>query len=327
MLSPPQKLVLVDRRFDDFDELAATASFWDLDLRQIDRGVFRGSIFQSMLGTMQIAEARFERRLEQQGRTPPGVVTFAVPASANVRFRWRRHEAGPDDLLVFPANGELQSVSNTCFHVFTISLPGSALHAAAEAAGLSQWPDQLQREKVTAHRLVPQLRSVLRTSIDRWTKLTAMEMVTLPGRIARLLVDILGHNEAPQQRLATLRQDVAIRRVETLILGHEHEPLSVGELCKAAKVSERTLRNAFQRKYGLSPKQYLIARRLNGVRRDLRQAAATGAPIAEVAAHWGFWHMGQFAADYRRHFGELPSETVSRCVERDYARQVVGANC
>jgi len=31
-----------------------------------------------------------------------------------------------------------------------------------------------------------------------------------------------------------------------------------------------------------------------------------------VANAWGFWHMGQFARDYRRLFGELPSDTL-RC--------------
>ncbi|UCG61547.1 MAG: helix-turn-helix domain-containing protein [Candidatus Zixiibacteriota bacterium] len=34
--------------------------------------------------------------------------------------------------------------------------------------------------------------------------------------------------------------------------------------------------------------------------------------IADVANHWGFWHMGQFSADYRRLFGELPLETLRR---------------
>ncbi len=38
--------------------------------------------------------------------------------------------------------------------------------------------------------------------------------------------------------------------------------------------------------------------------------------IADIANRYGFWHMGQFAADYRRMFAELPSETWKRAVER-----------
>jgi AraC family ethanolamine operon transcriptional activator len=31
--------------------------------------------------------------------------------------------------------------------------------------------------------------------------------------------------------------------------------------------------------------------------------------VHEIARRWGFWHIGEFAADYRRLFGELPSQT------------------
>jgi len=34
--------------------------------------------------------------------------------------------------------------------------------------------------------------------------------------------------------------------------------------------------------------------------------------VADVANRHGFWHMGQFAKDYRKTFGELPSETLKR---------------
>jgi transcriptional regulator GlxA family with amidase domain len=34
--------------------------------------------------------------------------------------------------------------------------------------------------------------------------------------------------------------------------------------------------------------------------------------IADAANAWGFWHMGQFAKDYRTLFGELPSQTRAR---------------
>jgi AraC family ethanolamine operon transcriptional activator len=49
---------------------------------------------------------------------------------------------------------------------------------------------------------------------------------------------------------------------------------------------------------------------LNGVHRDLRKANLDGKRISDVANDWGFWHMGQFAADYKKLFGELPSEIL-----------------
>ena len=56
--------------------------------------------------------------------------------------------------------------------------------------------------------------------------------------------------------------------------------------------------------------------RLDHVRAQLRASAdgeaGVGAAIkvADVAARYGFYHLGHFAAHYRRRFGELPSETV-----------------
>jgi AraC-like DNA-binding protein len=63
-------------------------------------------------------------------------------------------------------------------------------------------------------------------------------------------------------------------------------------------------------RFGVSPKQYIQARRLNGVHRDLCKANLHGKRISDIANDWGFWHMGQFAADYRKFFGELPSEIL-----------------
>ena len=80
------------------------------------------------------------------------------------------------------------------------------------------------------------------------------------------------------------------------------------DLCRELAVSERTLHYAFQEVRGLSPMAYFRAVRLNAVRQELKAAADT-ATVHEVAQRWGFWHTGEFAAAYRRLFGELPSET------------------
>ena len=79
-------------------------------------------------------------------------------------------------------------------------------------------------------------------------------------------------------------------------------------------VSTRTLRYAFLEAFGITPKQYIQSSRLHRAHRQLREAAGENARIADIANACGFWHMGQFAKDYRRMFGELPSETLGRLV-------------
>jgi AraC family ethanolamine operon transcriptional activator len=89
------------------------------------------------------------------------------------------------------------------------------------------------------------------------------------------------------------------------------ESLTLQRICNEVGVSQRVLEYAFREHIGITPKQCLQAVRLTGVRRDLRRSGAK-AKIADVANRWEFWHMGQFAADYRHQFGELPSETLQR---------------
>jgi AraC family ethanolamine operon transcriptional activator len=102
-----------------------------------------------------------------------------------------------------------------------------------------------------------------------------------------------------------------VRRAEDYMQAHLGAPLSMLELCRELAVSERTLHYAFQEVRGLSPMAYFKASRLNSVRQELKAAAAGTATVHEIAQRWGFFHTGEFAADYRRLFGELPSQTFN----------------
>ena len=102
-----------------------------------------------------------------------------------------------------------------------------------------------------------------------------------------------------------------VRRAEDYMQAHLRNPRSVLELCRELGVSERTLHYAFQQVRGLSPMAYFRACRLNAVRQELVAAPAGTATVHEIAQRWGFWHTGEFAAAYRRLFGELPSQTLN----------------
>jgi len=59
--------------------------------------------------------------------------------------------------------------------------------------------------------------------------------------------------------------------------------------------------------------EFLRSLRLRCVRDDLCQAAA-GTTVSEVAARWGFFQFGRFAAQYRQLCGEAPSATLRRAL-------------
>lgn len=88
------------------------------------------------------------------------------------------------------------------------------------------------------------------------------------------------------------------------------EPITVADLCRELGVSRRTLQYGFQEVLGINPVAFLRATRLNGVRRDLKAASRPRDSVQDIAARWGFWHLGHFVTDYKRMFGELPSETL-----------------
>jgi AraC family ethanolamine operon transcriptional activator len=62
----------------------------------------------------------------------------------------------------------------------------------------------------------------------------------------------------------------------------------------------------------MSPKHYLLLRRMSLARRALRDGAPGRTSVTGVAADYGFWQFGRFAGGYKSLFGETPSTTLHR---------------
>ena len=103
-----------------------------------------------------------------------------------------------------------------------------------------------------------------------------------------------------------------VKRVEHFIEEHAHEPISIGDLAEYAGVSSRSLFSGFRRFRNISPMHYLKEVRLRRVHEELLRAHFTCGAVTIVALHWGFSHLGHFTTDYKRRFGETPSETLMR---------------
>ena len=93
------------------------------------------------------------------------------------------------------------------------------------------------------------------------------------------------------------------------IQAHLSSAIALGDLARAAGVSERTLHTHVTRAHGVHPMAWLRLQRLDAARAQLRSGRAQS--VAEVAQRCGFAHLGRFSAYYRERFGELPSATLA----------------
>ncbi|MDY0248613.1 MAG: AraC family transcriptional regulator [Pseudomonas sp.] len=103
-----------------------------------------------------------------------------------------------------------------------------------------------------------------------------------------------------------------IKRVELYIEENAHEPISINDMAEYAGVSSRSLFTSFRRYRNTSPMRYLKEVRLRYVHEELQRAVLGSETVTAVAFRWGFSHLGHFTTDYKRRFGESPSETLAR---------------
>jgi AraC family ethanolamine operon transcriptional activator len=103
-----------------------------------------------------------------------------------------------------------------------------------------------------------------------------------------------------------------VQRAESYMRENMRRVIYLDELCKAAGVSERALRYAFDDLLGLSPNRYLSMLRLCTAFRALAVADASRRSVKSVALSCGLWDLSRFADHYRHTFGELPRDTLMR---------------
>ncbi len=115
-----------------------------------------------------------------------------------------------------------------------------------------------------------------------------------------------------EERSAHRRHELIMKRFRRVIEEHPDEALFLPEICRAIRVPARTLNLCCREHLGMSPKQYLLKRRMDFARRDLNRAAPGATTVTEVASRYGFWEFGYFASAYKMLFDELPSSTLQR---------------
>jgi len=95
-----------------------------------------------------------------------------------------------------------------------------------------------------------------------------------------------------------------LRQMIAYIGSNLTEPLRVADLAQKFSISQSTMTRMFRNSLTLSPREYIIRRRMDAAREFLRQ----GQSVTEACTNAGFGDYSHFIADFRRMHGITPAE-------------------
>ncbi len=291
--------------FRDVAELGRMAGF-DLGFRQLDFGPQNVPATLHLGVNTTVACMRFNRAYHQVGVPPTGMLTFGIPI-CGLR-NWFGGSYRASSILPFDVPGGIDGVSDPGFEAFTLSV---SEHFVRDVADIFQVPITELLGNPSAQSFIADSEAT-RLLRGQLLYLFADEQALLSKDVEdELMVALLhaAHTKTIEDRSSPTHRSLAIARAMAYIEGQEGEALTVRAICGHTGIAMRTLNRAFRERFGIGTKAYVVRHRLSGVRADLL-SAEPGVLVADVANRWGFWHMGQFARDYVKTYGELPSETL-----------------
>jgi AraC-like DNA-binding protein len=289
-------------------DLGRAAGF-DLGFRQLDSGP-EGVQAELRVGDqLALVRMTFDRAYHQCGLPPGGMKSFGVPLRP--MRNWFGNEYKESSILPFNIPGGIDGVSESGFEAYTVSVRDDSIQSISEGFHVPVSDILIAPRSNTVigpGRMSQLVRHLISKGLDDGDQRFDTEFEA--QAILALLHAALGE-PAYVDKSSPASRSRAVSRAIAFIESHRDEAVSVAEICQSTGIPLRTLNRAFREHFGVGPKAYLIRQRLSDARRELVRAPS-GTVIADVANRWGFWHMGQFARDYKTVFGELPSQTLAR---------------
>ncbi len=300
----------------DADEHAESLRDWDQRYEQLTPGGFEGRLTDIWMGGTQIFREITNQIVHQAGRAWSGAFVFGVVLDSQGEGAIQGTPLTVGGGFSLGAAPDFQFRTPRCLDVVGIALSREWIDANGVATGdcslqdAAAAPPRVFRRSADLDELSAYLRELFAaTEADSAALHHPNAQRSVVSALAGVLSAAVSGDGGITHAASRDARSRLVERAKAYVLGRRETPVTVTELCEFLCVSRRTLQYCFQDVLGVNPVQYLRAIRLNGVRRELRERR-TGLRIGDVAARWGFWHFSQFSADYRRMFGELPSETL-----------------
>jgi len=305
----------------DVDEQARSLSGWTQEYQQLSCGNYAGSVLSLDLPEMELLVESTNRQLHQRGQIPENSIVLAFALNANGDGRISGKKFDKNTMIVLTNEHELDFRTPDELIAAALVVDIRTLTQYFPAFDGTSPLDSAMQNCFAA--IEPAILDRLRNYINAIFSELQLGQIDLSYPAARKVFynELIGNFLQTLESLNSVDQTIprsALMRLKTVNKAIEHmrshmeEAISIIDVCAVLHVEQRVLNYCFQEVIGMSPISYLKYLRLNKVRRELLRVSSASCNIGNIAASSGFWHLSRFSNEYRKLFGELPSNTVRR---------------
>lgn len=290
---------------------------FEVEITRSRAGPLSVDLTADRVGDCLIYESSTSQPLLCSGARAEDVWTISPMTRSSIGGRCRGMELKEGNLLVLDPGGEVYQQVAAGQRQQAISIPCELAERIAQVEYGTTGEDLWGKWRLKSDRRVTrQISSIL----DQYLSTARRNHLDAPSQLDLASTIISLAQEA--QDIRQIRPSLAHRRrivstAEELIRSRLVNPPSVTELCELTHTSRRLLFYAFRELLGRTPSAHIKILRLNAARLNI-VVRSNERCVQQIAVELGFSHLGQFAIDYAKLFGESPNKTRMRHNEKAY---------
>lgn len=309
--------LLHSTEYHDFEDMAVTvASKWDQRYRRLVGNTDYGFAHQLNLHQAQLTHIGWKPGIRIETGTPSNSIGFVhqLKGEGRIRVNGTILREGEIAMMQSPLDYDLVNPINTNYLVLAVDKSLAARHFEALCGS-----DSIRLESSSKLQILSKAHQVrLEFLFKRQLELADRNRDQIYDPLSQTLVveellDALflssrscssGKSPANRHKLAQL----AVRYLDDNL----DRVVTLRAMCEYLNVSERSLRQGFLERFGITPKAYIKMHRLHKLNQFLRTSEPEETTVTQAATSFGLTHFGRTSAEYYSLFGEYPKQTLEQ---------------
>ena len=300
-------------KFASAEENTETMNRWGVnqEVRQLGAGKFRSDLAVRRIKDVELYTDRFNKAVSAYLEPPAGTVCFLFPRSVSGRFLACGQNVGNKKLIMVPDGSGVDLVAPDLAGSEAITIPTMRFIELTEVlTPMFIRPEGLFLFEANLAQLYHLRQTLLYLVAHPEFEVNDEQLSGLLATTITLITDIPSKGAQLKDRPAHGARVRIAKLAQEYIEEHYRETVHMEDLCRAASVGIRTLQRCFKEYFDLTISDYLKAVRLNTAHRELTVAHPAVSSVTTIALQNGFTHLGRFSIEFRKFFGQSPSETL-----------------